>query len=152
MDVRKAVISGKGDRLVRYVDKAIEEGCNLVRELGDKYKNITRGHLIINMNGFNNIQHGCIRCNKRKTLNSIHYSIHIILAIISKLHVEHINFRYSFSAENGPLLPIPLPRLCGPDHLIKLLESCLFETFNVGKPFMNNFKLSDLLLLKLLEC
>jgi hypothetical protein len=62
LSVRKAVIQGKGERLLRYVDKAIDEACNLVRNLGEKHKNVTRGHLLVNLVGFNVIEHTCIQC------------------------------------------------------------------------------------------
>lgn len=61
-DVRKAIISGKGDRLLRYVDRAYEKACGLVRELGNKYQNVSQGNLILNLDGFNLVQTGCLRC------------------------------------------------------------------------------------------
>ena len=60
IDIRKAVINGKGDRLLRFVDRAFEEASQLVNSLGNKYKNITRAHLIVNLSGYNLIEHGCL--------------------------------------------------------------------------------------------
>ncbi|XP_021943090.1 SEC14-like protein 2 [Folsomia candida] len=62
IDLRRALVQGKGEKLMRYVDKGLQEACTLVRNLGQEYKNITRGHLIINLDGFNIMQHGCLRC------------------------------------------------------------------------------------------
>jgi hypothetical protein len=62
LDLRKSLIQGKYERLSRYADKAMQESCTLVRELGHQYKNITRGHLILNLEGYNVMQHGCLRC------------------------------------------------------------------------------------------
>ncbi|OXA63247.1 hypothetical protein Fcan01_01176 [Folsomia candida] len=59
-DARKMVLQGKGSRLSRYVDKVMDEFCNLVRESGEKY-NTTRGTILYDMNGFNPLQHACLR-------------------------------------------------------------------------------------------
>lgn len=63
IDLRKLLLQGKSDRLLRYVDKAIEDACTLVRELGEQHGNITRGHLLMNLKNYNPIQHGCLNCN-----------------------------------------------------------------------------------------
>lgn len=61
-DPRRIVLQGKGDRLVRYLDKGFDETCGLVREMGDRYGNMTRGNALINADGFNLVQHGCLQC------------------------------------------------------------------------------------------
>jgi len=61
-DTRKAILAGKSERYLRYVDMKLEETSELVRELGNKYGNITRGHLVLNMDGYNLVIHGCAQC------------------------------------------------------------------------------------------
>lgn len=58
----KAVLSGNRDRFGRFVDKTLEEACSLVREIGNQHKNVSQGILILNVDGFNLIQHGCLQC------------------------------------------------------------------------------------------
>jgi len=62
LDLRSAVLSGRDSRFLRYIDKSIDEACDVVRERGEIYGNITRGHLIANAKGYNLVQHGCLRC------------------------------------------------------------------------------------------
>jgi len=61
-DLRQVVISGNRDRFNRYIDRALEDACTLVRKLGEEYKNVSQGILIVNMDGFNLVQHGCLQC------------------------------------------------------------------------------------------
>ncbi|XP_021961696.1 protein real-time-like [Folsomia candida] len=62
LDIRKLILKGLGDRYVRYLDKGVDEACQLVHEFGERYGNISRGSLIMNLDGFNIVQHVCIRC------------------------------------------------------------------------------------------
>ncbi|OXA64701.1 protein real-time isoform X2 [Folsomia candida] len=62
MDPRRFIIQGKGERLVRYLDKGFDEVCGLVRELGEKWNNMTRVNVLVNADGFNVVQHACIPC------------------------------------------------------------------------------------------
>lgn len=73
LDIRRIVISGKSARLLRYADKTYDEACGLVRELGEKYQNVSQGNIILNLEGFNLVQTGCLRCNILKMLK--HYLI-----------------------------------------------------------------------------
>jgi len=61
-DIRKGVLSGKLQRLMRWMTKAQNDGVSKVRELQAEGKNITQWDFIINMNNFNLVQHGCIQC------------------------------------------------------------------------------------------
>lgn len=61
-DLRKAALTGRRDRFNRFVDKTLEEACGLVQELGEKYKNVSQGIFILNIDGFNLVQHGCLQC------------------------------------------------------------------------------------------
>ncbi|XP_035707856.1 SEC14-like protein 2 isoform X2 [Folsomia candida] len=62
LDIRKSVVNGKTERLLRFVDKGLEEAAQIVNTLGKKYKNVTRGQIIINLFGYNLVEHGCLRC------------------------------------------------------------------------------------------
>jgi hypothetical protein len=61
-DLRNIAVTGKRERFNRYIDKTLDDACGLVRELGEKYKNVSQGMMILNIDGFNLVQHGCIQC------------------------------------------------------------------------------------------
>jgi len=61
-DVRKGVLSGKLQRLMRWMAYAQEAAVRRVRELQTQGKNITQWNFIINMNNFNLVQHACVQC------------------------------------------------------------------------------------------
>jgi len=61
-DIRKGVVAGKIQRLMRWMTYAQESGVRKVRELQAQGKNVTQWDFIINMNNFNLIQHGCVQC------------------------------------------------------------------------------------------
>jgi len=75
-DLRKAALSGNQKRFGRYIDKGLEEACGLVRELGNKYKNVSQGILILNVDGFNLIQHGCLQCISTLLRVIVQYEAH----------------------------------------------------------------------------
>jgi hypothetical protein len=62
MDFRKEVVTGKVNQLLRWVWRGFEETSGLVRELGNKYQNVSQGILILNIQGFSMTRHGCLRC------------------------------------------------------------------------------------------
>ncbi|CAL8069485.1 unnamed protein product [Orchesella dallaii] len=59
---RRAAITGKMPRLLRYMDKMLEEATQAVIKLQGMGKNVTQWKVILNMDGFNLIQHACPRC------------------------------------------------------------------------------------------
>jgi len=61
-DIRKGVVAGKLQRIMRWMAYALDTGVRRVRELQAEGKNVTQWDFIINMNNFNLIQHGCIQC------------------------------------------------------------------------------------------
>lgn len=63
-DIRKAVVNGNGGKLLRYIDRIFEDATSLVRKMAKQYKNVTRGWVIVDMSGFNLVEHGCLGCNK----------------------------------------------------------------------------------------
>ncbi|ODM89746.1 SEC14-like protein 2 [Orchesella cincta] len=61
-DVRGAVLTGRAQRVIRYINQALEHGVKMVRDLQQEGKNVTRLNLIIDLDGFNIRQHGCVQC------------------------------------------------------------------------------------------
>jgi len=76
-DFRNIALSGKREHFNRYIDKILDEACGLVRELGEKYKNVSQGVLLLNMDGFNLIQHGCLQC------------VPLLLRIVTQYEAHH---------------------------------------------------------------
>jgi hypothetical protein len=65
-DVRKAMIAGKGDELYRFMLKNVEVGIQLIYDAVLKGYNVTQGTVIVNLDGFNIAQQGCIQCKQIK--------------------------------------------------------------------------------------
>jgi len=61
-DVRNAVLTGRAARVIRYMNKALESGARMIRQMQYSGKNVTRLNLIIDLDGFNIAQHGCVAC------------------------------------------------------------------------------------------
>ncbi|CAL8068092.1 unnamed protein product [Orchesella dallaii] len=61
-DLREAHLTGNGQRLLLFIDKAMDEAASLIRKAQQEGKNVTRFHWVLNQEGFNLIQHGCPRC------------------------------------------------------------------------------------------
>ncbi|OXA44664.1 Choline dehydrogenase, mitochondrial [Folsomia candida] len=101
-DPRKAIVQGKADRLERYTYQSIEGGCKLVRELGQKYGNVTRAVLIINFDGFNPITHSCLRC------------IPVLLRILVSFFDHWPECVDSLTALNAPESLLPLVEILRP--------------------------------------
>lgn len=61
-DFRKAVTSGRQVRLFKYMIKLLDEATNAVLRLQSEGKNVTQWKVLMNMDGFNLVQHGCGTC------------------------------------------------------------------------------------------
>ncbi|CAL8099399.1 unnamed protein product [Orchesella dallaii] len=61
-DLRKAEVTGRFPRLMRYGERILEEEEVLIRKLQAEGKMVTRTVIIFDMDGFNIFQHGCARC------------------------------------------------------------------------------------------
>ncbi|XP_021952264.1 SEC14-like protein 4 [Folsomia candida] len=61
-DLRKIAISNDAKQFQRYIDKAIDESWLKVYEYQSKYENVTQGVLLVNMKGYNVVQHACLQC------------------------------------------------------------------------------------------
>lgn len=64
LDLRKVIISGNGDRFIRYYARFLEIAEGILNEINQEQgtTNITQAYAIINMGGFNARQHACIQC------------------------------------------------------------------------------------------
>jgi hypothetical protein len=63
-DLRRGVLQGKRDQIIRWMTKGIQDAVEHIRELQHEGKNVTRWNFIINMKNFNLIQHGCLQCKE----------------------------------------------------------------------------------------
>ncbi|CAL8089273.1 unnamed protein product [Orchesella dallaii] len=61
-DIRRAVLQGKGQRLLRYMDYLLESITTQVFERQDRGMNVTQWKVLGNADGFNLIEHGCPLC------------------------------------------------------------------------------------------
>lgn len=61
-DIRQAVISGRRNRLIRWIYKYFEDATKLVRQFQSEGKNVTQFSMILDAEGFNPVTHGCPLC------------------------------------------------------------------------------------------
>ncbi|CAL8069526.1 unnamed protein product [Orchesella dallaii] len=61
-DIRAAIIQGRGQRLLRYLDRLMENATDQVFERQERGMNVTQWKVLINADGFNLITHACPRC------------------------------------------------------------------------------------------
>jgi len=90
MDVRKLVLQGKTNLVLRRFNQMMEWGESLVRMEQDKGKNVTRYHIIPNLKGFNARQHLCPACVTIYVQIVINFESHFPLTLDT------------YSALNGP--------------------------------------------------
>ncbi|CAL8128842.1 unnamed protein product [Orchesella dallaii] len=61
-DIRAVAVSGKLNKIIRYVEMGMEESLQAIIKLRAEGKNVTRFDFIMNMDQYNEIQHGCTQC------------------------------------------------------------------------------------------
>ncbi len=61
-DVRAAILQGRGQRLLRYVESKLEHVTTEVFERQGKGMNVTQWKVLVNADGFNLVTHGCPIC------------------------------------------------------------------------------------------
>ncbi|CAL8068098.1 unnamed protein product [Orchesella dallaii] len=61
-DIRQAHLTGRAPMFLRFVDKIMDEAEMKVRNAQLEGKNVTRFQFVINLDGFNLVQHGCPNC------------------------------------------------------------------------------------------
>ncbi|XP_021964963.1 phosphatidylinositol/phosphatidylcholine transfer protein SFH2 [Folsomia candida] len=61
-DLRKGIVQGKRDRVIRYLDKAFEDVALQIREKQARGENVTQAIFLINLANFNLAQQGCFQC------------------------------------------------------------------------------------------
>ncbi|XP_035715518.1 uncharacterized protein LOC118438841 [Folsomia candida] len=72
-DARRLIIQGKYDQLVRFYEHAFESGCKLGLDFTERYKNVTRGHLLVNLHGLIIQQNSCVACVTMFVQNIINF-------------------------------------------------------------------------------
>lgn len=75
-DIRKGILQGKRDRVMRYLDKAFEDAALKIRQKQAKGMNVTQAVFLINLSGFNLAQQGCLQCLPmiyQYFLHQVHY-------------------------------------------------------------------------------
>jgi len=75
-DARKAVISGKGQRIERFVYKMLVEAESKIRQKQKEGKEVTRFVILLDLKGFNLAQHACLQCLPYYTSMIIEYQRH----------------------------------------------------------------------------
>jgi hypothetical protein len=111
MDLRQVAIAGETDRFMRYVDSAIEKACLKVRTLQEKYQNVTQGILMINIDGYNLVEHGCLQCKLSGTkIDENRKSSNIQIRNMN--HEIFFNHRYTYNSKRNHILRNPLSRMC----------------------------------------
>jgi len=61
-NIRSAILSGKGERLLRFLDYSMEHLTHRVFEEQAKGKNVSQWKVLIDADGFNLVQQGCPLC------------------------------------------------------------------------------------------
>jgi hypothetical protein len=63
-DLRRAVLSGKLERILRYVSMIYERTTNRIREMAARNQTVSQGIVILDIADFNLRQHGCFQCKE----------------------------------------------------------------------------------------
>lgn len=88
-DIRQAAVSGKRDRLIRWVFKYFEDATKQVRKYQGEGKNVTQFILLLDAEGFNPVNHGCALCQAKICLPNqfpeynICIQVYVILSVVS---------------------------------------------------------------------
>ncbi|XP_021965611.1 SEC14 cytosolic factor isoform X2 [Folsomia candida] len=61
-DIRRAILAGLGNRLMRYMDKIYEDSTTFLRNANSAGMEIVQATIIMDMSGFHAITHTCPRC------------------------------------------------------------------------------------------
>ncbi|ODM99264.1 SEC14-like protein 2 [Orchesella cincta] len=61
-DIRAVAVSGKLNAIMRYMELGMEESLQGILKIRMEGKNVTRFDFIFNMDGYNEVQHGCTQC------------------------------------------------------------------------------------------
>jgi hypothetical protein len=61
-DFRQAILSGRRNKMLRYIYKIVDDVDMRVQKQQAQGKLVTRGNIIIDVEGYNLMQHGCVQC------------------------------------------------------------------------------------------
>jgi len=92
VDIRSAVFAGNRNRVIRRYIQVFEWGERLVREQRENGRNVTRFHVVANLNGFRPYQHLCIGC------------MQFYISMASALEFHYPNVVDSFVTINTPIV------------------------------------------------
>jgi len=113
-NVRRGMLQGKGARIMRYTYKLVFELNSKLIEIQKKQQNITQFTVVINLEGFNVIQHACPMCvttyinlleNYDRFLPGFAHEILVINAPDAYLYVVDI-LRQSLTKPTGDALRV----------------------------------------------
>lgn len=92
-NVRRAVLTGQMPRLKRYILRLFELGKDKVIEMQYQGKNVTQLKVLMNLDGFNPVQHGCPLCKKPSSIFS-RVTERIFLSVCIPIHDLNHYFNY----------------------------------------------------------
>ncbi|XP_021959846.2 SEC14-like protein 2 [Folsomia candida] len=95
-DLRRAIVAGQSDRLMRYFSKLFEEAAMVTRWFQKNEQRAVQATMIFDMGNFNLIQQGCARC------------IPIFVHILAVYEQHYPNFAHRVIAINTPELALPI--------------------------------------------
>jgi len=61
-DVQRATEMGEREKVIKYINRAMEMSTEQVRNMQDMGMNVTQVNFIMNMDGYSVTQHGCLQC------------------------------------------------------------------------------------------
>ncbi|CAL8068084.1 unnamed protein product [Orchesella dallaii] len=61
-DLRNVHLTGKAPRLLLFLDKMMDDAAKIVRKSQKEGKAVRGFHVLLNLEGFNTVQHGCHKC------------------------------------------------------------------------------------------
>lgn len=93
-DARRLIQQGKYDQMVRLYEHMIDRACKLGLDYSEKYKNITRGNVLVNLDGFNPQENSCSAC---KSTCNLHVISVIYMESFCQSEVKDLKFsRYCY--------------------------------------------------------
>jgi len=95
-DIRKAVVTGQGQRLMRYIDKFFEEAQIMVTRMQESGQVVTQATVIVELKNFNLVTHACPRC------------IPIYLYVLSVYERQYPGFAHRIMLVNMPQIALPI--------------------------------------------
>lgn len=61
-DFRNVILGGRRDKMLRYIYKMLEDLDTSIQKQQEKGRFVTRGNIIVDVDGYNLMQHACVQC------------------------------------------------------------------------------------------